>query len=133
MENSLLTILLKHYYPQTSEKVDQLLASNKLFKNLITKVYSKLEENVQNYADVSVRLIELTKMLEAWRKEEYSDISYVNVSIATFILIYYVSPYDVIPDFIPFVGRLDDEWILKNGLNILDVELQKFEHWKTAQ
>jgi uncharacterized membrane protein YkvA (DUF1232 family) len=133
MENSLLTILLRHYYPQTSEKAEELLASNKLFKNLTTKVYRKLEETVQQYADVSERLIALTKMLEAWRKEEYSDISYVNVSIATFILVYYVSPYDVIPDFIPFIGKMDDAWILKNGLNILDVELQKFEHWKAAQ
>ncbi|MBK9329679.1 MAG: DUF1232 domain-containing protein [Sphingobacteriales bacterium] len=129
MDNSLLSVILRYYYPETSRKVQDIVASHEKLEMLTAKVYGKLEKSVQQYADISGRLMDLTGLLDAWRKKEYTDISYLNLILGVFILVYFVSPYDVIPDFIPFAGKVDDDFVLQRGFAMLDIELEKFRRW----
>lgn len=131
MDDSLLSVILRLYYPQTSLKVQEILASNERLQKLTAKVYAKLENTVQQYADIGERLTALNQLIEAWRKKEYRDISYINLILGVSILVYFVSPYDVIPDFIPAVGRIDDDFLLRKGLAMLDIEIEKFQRWNT--
>ncbi len=129
MDNSLLSVILRYYYPETFRNVQEALASNARLQQLTSKVYGKLENTVQQYADIGVRLKALSQLIDAWRKKEYKDISYVNVLLGVSILVYFVSPYDVIPDFIPMIGKIDDDFLLQKGLAILDIEIEKFQRW----
>ncbi|MCF7858079.1 MAG: DUF1232 domain-containing protein [Candidatus Cloacimonetes bacterium] len=48
------------------------------------------------------------------------------------IIAYVISPIDIIPDFIPFIGYVDDLVLVVFGLNIILNELDKaivLEHW----
>ena len=45
-------------------------------------------------------------------------------------LLYFILPLDLIPDYIPFVGFLDDMAILTTIINSLQEELQKYRLWK---
>jgi len=133
MEASLLTVIIRRYYPQTATNVQVLVASNSLLKKLSDKVYQKAEQAVQNYADTAARIKTVTRMLKAWRKKEYRNIDKSSIFIAIVILLYYVNPIDLIPDFIPVIGGLDDLILLGFLLKVIDKEIEKFTTWEQQQ
>ncbi|HOU47192.1 MAG TPA: DUF1232 domain-containing protein [Chitinophagales bacterium] len=133
MEASLLTVIIRRYYPQTATNVQALVASNSLLEKLSEKVYQKAEQAVQNYADTAARIKTVTRMLKAWRKKEYRNIDKSSIFIAIVILLYYVNPIDLIPDFIPVIGGLDDLILLGFLLKVIDKEIEKFTTWEQQQ
>jgi len=48
-------------------------------------------------------------------------------------LMYFLSPIDAIPDFIPVFGMLDDIAVLAWVMKTLDGELSAFRAWRDAQ
>ena len=46
-------------------------------------------------------------------------------------IIYFVSPLDIVPDFLVGLGFLDDAAILTFVVNRLDKELEKYRGWKS--
>lgn len=130
MDNSFLDQIINRYYPKSADKIREILASNVLLDKLTSSVYTKLESFVQKYVDVSERIISLIQLIQDWRTGAYRTISYKNISIGVFVLMYFANPYDFIPDFIPFVGKKDDDFLLKNGLAYLDKEINNYKKWK---
>ncbi len=54
----------------------------------------------------------------------------VNVGIIGGGLLYFILPLDLIPDFIPLVGFIDDIAVLTMILNSMGEELMKYRSWK---
>ena len=54
------------------------------------------------------------------------------LSITAFTL-YLVSPFDVIPDFIPMLGLLDDLFLLGWMLKLIQKDVTNFQQWERAQ
>ena len=131
MSDSFLDNLVERFYPKSSEKIQEVLATNFLLEKLATSVYSKLDNYVQQYADISDRIISLVHISQDWQKGAYRTISYRNISIGIFVLMYFANPYDFVPDFIPFLGKKDDDYFVKKGLVYLDEEIEKYNKWKT--
>ena len=48
-------------------------------------------------------------------------------------LLYVLNPIDIIPDFIPFIGRIDDALVLKFCLKLIEKDLSKYKKWKNEQ
>ncbi|MEN9449130.1 MAG: hypothetical protein RJA25_2420 [Bacteroidota bacterium] len=133
MNSSLLTILIRHYYPQTADNVQDLVASNVLLEKISNKIYEKMEQSVQKYADIAARINVVIRMLRAWQKGIYTDVNKSVVFISAAILLYMASPLDLIPDFIPVIGGLDDLLLLRYLLKIIDKEIDKFTTWEKLQ
>ncbi|RZJ37042.1 MAG: DUF1232 domain-containing protein, partial [Chryseobacterium sp.] len=56
---------------------------------------------------------------------------WVDVLIPALALIYVISPIDIIPDFVPVVGALDDLAILALAIPMLMKEVDKFLLWES--
>lgn len=54
----------------------------------------------------------------------------VNIGVIAGGLLYFIIPTDLIPDFIPFVGLVDDIALLTTIIKSLQGELQKYRKWK---
>ncbi|KAA0915526.1 YkvA family protein [Psychrobacter sp. ANT_WB68] len=98
------------------------------------------EEKLQEKLKDSSHLERFTKdlmlfmsLLKDYYKGNYRDIPYKTISAGVVGLLYTLNPIDIIPDFIPFIGHIDDALVLTFCLKLIEKDLQKYQTWKTSQ
>lgn len=72
-------------------------------------------------------------MMRDCLKGRYRPVPYRAIVLMILALSYLVMPFDLIPDFIPFFGQLDDILICGWLLVRLDDALEDYRRWKTAE
>lgn len=63
----------------------------------------------------------------------YSEMPWRVVAALVGALVYVLSPLDLIPDFIPFAGFLDDAAVFASVLAFSQEDLEKYRFWKRRQ
>jgi uncharacterized membrane protein YkvA (DUF1232 family) len=78
-------------------------------------------------AEVSTSLMALVRLVRAYAKGEYRDISASRLALIVSALLYFLIPTDVIPDFVIGLGLLDDVavlgWVIRAVQDALDAFL----------
>ena len=59
---------------------------------------------------------------------KYKDYDKSTIVIIIAVLIYLVAPADLVPDFIPLAGLVDDVAVISWALNEVKAELDKYKH-----
>lgn len=72
----------------------------------------------------------LIAMVTDYVKGNYKDVPWKTIAAASAAIIYFVSPIDVIPDFIPVVGYIDDALVIKLAIDFAGEDLRAYEAWK---
>lgn len=82
--------------------------------------------------DVALTLVRLVR---AYATGEYRAIENKTIISGLAVLLYVLSPIDLVPDFIPVVGFLDDLSLVSWFLSKFQVEITRFREWErqTAQ
>ena len=78
-------------------------------------------------------LLLLMSLVKDYYQGNYRNIPYKTISAAVVGLLYVINPIDIIPDFIPFIGHLDDALVLKFCLKLIEKDLVKYKTWKDKQ
>lgn len=60
----------------------------------------------------------------------YTTVSWGTIATIAGALVYVVSPIDLIPDFIPFIGLIDDAAVVGLCLSAVKAELADYLKWK---
>jgi uncharacterized membrane protein YkvA (DUF1232 family) len=71
----------------------------------------------------------LLRLVRAYATGEYKHVSWESMVLVVAAIAYVVSPLDLIPDFIPVVGYLDDAAVVGFVLKIVREELDEFIAW----
>jgi uncharacterized membrane protein YkvA (DUF1232 family) len=79
------------------------------------------------------RLTAFLRMLRAWAGGRYKDISVATLLLSALGIVYFLSPVDLIPDFIPFVGLLDDVTVVLLLLSAIGKDLDRFRAWEDRE
>ena len=72
----------------------------------------------------------LYSLIKDYWKGEYRDVSPWSILVFFAAIIYVISPIDIIPDFLPLVGQIDDALILILCMYFLEKDLHKYKEWK---
>lgn len=72
----------------------------------------------------------LISLLNNYISGHYKKIPFTSIAAVAAAIAYFVSPIDVIPDFIPGIGYLDDAAVIGFVLNMLHDDLVKYKNWK---
>jgi uncharacterized membrane protein YkvA (DUF1232 family) len=97
---------------------------------LVSKAVSKAKKNELSLRGVWGRLQTLFEMLRAWAKGEYRNIPYRSLFMILLSIVYFVSPIDVIPDFLFGFGILDDAALIAFVISQVDKDVEAFKEWE---
>ncbi len=56
-------------------------------------------------------------------------VPYRTIGAVAFTLLYLVNPFDLIPDIIPFVGYIDDAFVVSLCIKFIGTDLEKYRKW----
>lgn len=73
----------------------------------------------------------LARMVKAYASSDYRDIPWKTLVSIIAVLIYFVSPIDFIPDFLPIVGITDDIALVLWLVGSIRKDLDKFRLWES--
>lgn len=78
-------------------------------------------------------LYSLFRLVKAYSRGDYREISWANLVLVVSAIVYFVTPFDLVPDFLMAMGYLDDAAILSWTLKALTDEIENFRLWEDAQ
>lgn len=75
----------------------------------------------------------LGSLLLDFTRGAYTRAPYGTIAAAAGALLYFASPMDVIPDFIPGIGYVDDAAVIALCLKMIRSDLEKYRAWKDGK
>ena len=106
----------------------------KLLRELLLNAVGKLNVIPRGpFGDAWPYLLGMIRLGRAHQRNEYGDISRDKLLMVIAALIYFVSPFDVIPDWLPVLGHIDDAFVVTLALKSVRTELDAFMAWETAK
>lgn len=75
----------------------------------------------------------LVALVSAYVSGSYRQVDWKTIAAVVFALLYLVNPADIIPDFIPVLGVLDDVAVIVLCLRFIHGDLVKFQAWQAEQ
>lgn len=78
-------------------------------------------------------LLAMVRLVRDYHRAEYRDIATPKLTAIISTIIYFVSPFDVIPDYLPVLGHIDDAFVVGLALKSVRAELDTFMAWETSR
>ena len=97
---------------------------------LAAEAARKAERHKGSLRKVIGDLATLVRLVRAWFAKEYRQVPWPTIAIALGALIYFVNPFDAIPDFIPGVGYIDDALVIGVTVKSIKTALDAFRLWE---
>lgn len=69
----------------------------------------------------------LVRMIQAYAAGSYRSVDKSNMVLVVAAILYFISPIDIVPDYLPVIGFLDDITLITWVITTLGTELEKFE------
>lgn len=113
-----------------------LAAARQMSKNRdeVASVAGRAEARAERYrgplGEVLDSLHALARMVRAWAARDYLEVERKTVITVLAGLLYFLMPIDVIPDFIPLAGMLDDVLVVSFVISRVSGELERFRLWE---
>lgn len=129
-------------FSKKSSNIDEKYVEEKVAKidegdvELAAKNQQEISDKILN-ANALKKYTELGKvmfgMLQDYRKGIYKDVPWFTIAAIAFALLYVLNPLDMIPDFIPGIGYVDDFAVLTFSLRFMETDLHKYLDWKLEE
>lgn len=104
-------------------KLDEFISQ---VKNWLSKV-----KNVPVLGKITDDIVLTIELLQDYADKSYTDIPLASIISAVAVLIYVISPIDLIPDFLPVIGYVDDVAVFLLVMDIgLSADLKKYKKWR---
>ncbi|MDI9865695.1 YkvA family protein [Flectobacillus longus] len=110
------------------------LALLELLREVLSKAKDIADKENKGVGQVLTdKLTTLSRMVKAYVSGQYRIVPWPTILKIVAVLIYFVSPIDVIPDILPIIGLTDDLAIVLWLFRALHEDIENFEAWERNQ
>jgi uncharacterized membrane protein YkvA (DUF1232 family) len=109
------------------------LAVLELLREALTKAKDVADKQNKGIGQVlAERITMLSRMVKAYISGDYKIIPWSSIVKIIAVLIYFISPIDFIPDFLPVIGLTDDLALVVWLFSSLQEDFANFEAWENG-
>lgn len=90
------------------------------------KVISKLREIPDRMQKLANQMRLLLDLVDDYWQGRYRHVPWYSMGVAVLAALYFLSPNDLVPDYLPIVGQLDDVAAIAIALRVLRQDLRKY-------
>ena len=98
-------------------------------KTLVLQASEKAEQNKGVLGTIWQDLLTLIELVKAWVTGRYRQVPWQTMVLAVAALLYFVNPFDVVPDVIPLFGFLDDATVIGFVIASIKKDIESFRFW----
>lgn len=116
-------------------KAKSTVAQNEKVQSLLSEVRAKVDKINTDSTERSTFLYQvqvLVRMIRAHFRGTYTAFSTSTILTLVFGLVYFITPVDLIPDFIPVLGLTDDVSLIYFIFRSLAEDIERFKAWEKA-
>ena len=85
---------------------------------------------LEKYAELGRLMV---KMLKDYKNGIYHNVPWFTIASIIVALLYVLNPFDVVPDFIPGIGYVDDLGVFTIALRFVETDLHRYLDWKLEE
>ena len=75
----------------------------------------------------------MISLVKNYVQGKYTTVPYGTILAVLSALVYFLSPIDIIPDFIPLASYLDDMAVVGLCMNMVSIDIETYEKWRQVQ
>lgn len=119
---------------KATSKAESYAKDPKRLKKLFQEA-SKKAEGVPHgaFSETWAYLMSMLRLIRAYYSSDYRNINWQSFLIIVAAVIYFVTPFDLIPDWIPLAGYIDDVFVVGLALKSVRGDLDAFMAWETSK
>ena len=117
-------------FQKEKEKAKDYLDDKKKLKGLNAAVAQKVEGVKNQFREGVGDLYTLMRLVAAYAQGEYRQVSKKTMIAVVAALLYFLSPIDLIPDVLVFIGYIDDLSVLAYVMRTFKQEIDRFVAWE---
>ena len=123
-ENEMVEMLERNY-----EKAEKILENEDKMEKILQRLEKKLKA-VPVAGDALAYIPVMISLIKMYVKKEYKELPIASVLAVFVALIYWLSPIDLIPDFIPGIGLIDDTAVISLAVIMVKTDLDDYLAWR---
>jgi uncharacterized membrane protein YkvA (DUF1232 family) len=121
------------FFKKSESRASVLLKDKSKASSTLNEAFGKAVDNKGTLDGIWNKLMDLFSLSKDYVNGNYTQIPKRSIIAIIGGLIYFLSPIDVIPDFILGFGFLDDLFILNLVLKQVAKDLEKYKAWKATE
>jgi uncharacterized membrane protein YkvA (DUF1232 family) len=102
-------------------------------RQIVDDAFIKMRKHSDAIREIAADLQIILRLIKAWLAGGYKDISTKSIVILIGAILYFLNPFDAIPDTIPVLGYVDDVAVVGWIVKTLKDEIEKFRVWESAR
>lgn len=133
-DNIVLRVLKSVFFKNATGKAGKYARNTgsllQLIRDVLTKTKGLKGESFDTFRE---KIAMLTRLLKAYVQGEYRVVPWKTLTRIIAVLIYFISPIDLLPDFLPVIGLTDDIALVLWLFNAISDDLEAFRVWDTKR
>ncbi|NCC81388.1 MAG: DUF1232 domain-containing protein [Clostridia bacterium] len=124
----------ENYYDSFEKKAEKIISSTEKTSQLINDAMEKATK-ISNgpVDDIWANLQVFFDLMKDWIKGNYKNVPLGSIIMITASIIYFLTPFDIIPDFIIGLGYIDDLSIISYTFKQIQNDIDKYQIWKSVR
>ena len=123
-------------YTKTQKKARSVLDNPRRVSKLIETTKEKISNlnlGEEEFKGILGTIKTFIRMLRAFKNGTYTEIPWLTVLTVVGALIYFITPIDLLPDFIPITGYVDDFALILTVYKRFKGDILAFQAWESSR